>query len=69
MEKNMKAEEFMKEFMEEIDNGLFDEEDQPEDAPDITDEFIEDRIHQYDKLLKSEIIKIQTPSNCYVVAS
>ena len=54
----MKAEEFMKEFMEEIDNGLFNEEDQQEDVPDITDAYIDDRIRQYDKLLQSRILKV-----------
>lgn len=54
----MDSKEFMNEFMKELDNGSFDEENPPEDAPDITDAYINDRIRQYDKLLQSEILKI-----------
>ncbi len=52
----MKAEEFMKEFMSELDGDLFTKDNQPNDGPEITDAFIEDRLKGYEGLLQSGIL-------------
>lgn len=52
----MKADEFMKDFMDELDNDRFKKDHQPNNGPEITDAFIEERMQSYTELLQSGLM-------------
>lgn len=52
----MKADEFMKDFMDELENERLKKDNQPNNGPEITDAFIEKRIQGYTELLNSGLM-------------
>lgn len=52
----MKADEFMKDFMDDLDNDRFKKDNQPNNGSEITDAFIKKRLQGYTELLQSGLL-------------
>lgn len=52
----LKADEFMREFMDDLENDRFKKDNQPNSGPEITTAFIEQRLEKYEELLKSGLM-------------
>lgn len=53
----MKADEFIKDFMNDLNNDRFKKDNQPNRGPEITDAFIEKRLQEYTELLQSGLME------------
>jgi hypothetical protein len=55
-----KAKIFMDSFMEKLNEDGFGKDNQPNNGPELTEEFVSKQVESYTNLIKSDIFKIAT---------